>query len=130
MNLLKLPRVYREALAMHEALRRLGVQAEHIFVAVSAKREVIVLVSNADLKDLEVAAIEDVGERDQAISVAVGDAPDDFEEVWPEACLAWRKGPERELKQIWDRSLARRNAPALIVALDLGAVRRCPSTMN
>jgi hypothetical protein len=109
MNLLELPRIYLEALAMHEALRRLGVEPDHVFFTVSGGQVV--------------ALVREDAESEIKFSVALGQAPEDFERVWPEACRAWNSAPEAQMNKVWQQSAARHNTAALVVMLDLTGVK-------
>jgi len=93
-NLLEEPRVIREALAVHEAFRRLGFPSEQIFV-----------LPGAGAADLFAVVLKYDGDKQYVVtSGEQGMSFDEMMSRWPRAVEAWNSGPETVRQAIWEGS--------------------------
>lgn len=101
----------REALAVHEALRKLQFTPDEIFVRWSPEELHVVLKAQ---------------EKTFGIYVGVSDlAEEEFRAQWRDAVAWWNTGNPKKLQRLWDSSHTAKNRMALTAALvDYGFVFR------
>lgn len=103
MKLSTLNPIFREALATHEAMRKLGFLPENIFASIGSGSLFV--------------EVETLGKR---FSIRIGQMPLSFEKfsaVWTEATHAYNSGSDDELYEIWDHSLIRRELPKIMAKM-------------
>lgn len=101
MKLTELPTTYREALAVFEMFRRLGVASRDIFVGPQA----------GDPRFF-VTAYHAGG----AYTIAVGDLPPDAL-PWRDVCRIWNTAPPDEFQAMYKNAAAVKNADVILMAL-------------
>lgn len=101
-RLTDLPPVIREALAVHEAFRRLGVASADIYFV--------------QYRDQPFVSIE-ARQGDKRFPVAVGDAFDGIEDVWSAATRAWNAAPTSEQMAVFEASAVYNNTSRFMSAL-------------
>lgn len=94
-DLKQIPVAFREALACHQVLRRLGFKSDDIYVMYSEGYLFLSLKTqglefNIDLGEVETNEVE-------------------FPTFWAEIVEAFNTGPEVEAAAIWEQSLAKNN---------------------
>lgn len=117
MDLLKQPMFIREALAVHEAFRRLGFKPEDIFVAPGEGPNDLMKIALAmkfSPKDFFIVDIE---------TSPQGMTRDELMSMWPSIIEAWNAAPEEVLQKIWDESDVSGNGFALMMALQRKGVK-------
>lgn len=98
------PPALRECLAAFEAYRRLGYQADDIFMIRGANGLFMQLKEGA--KEFIVAGGMWRGTDDQLMK------------LWTECCAAWNGGfNEAQKQEIWEASFVRQNSVALVAAM-------------
>ena len=101
MKLTELPTTYREALAVFEIFRRLGVEAGNIFVGPMAGD-----------RRFFVTAYHQGG----AYTIAVGDLPAD-PLPWRDVCQFWNTAPPDEFQAMYKNAASVRHANVILMAL-------------
>jgi hypothetical protein len=103
MKLADIPPLLKEALAVHEAFRKLAFTPDEIFIHPSTTKLRVVVIR---------------GDNRFAVDVGVNTIPmAEFERTWGEAVEAWNTGKDFEQKAIWENSAVRRDAVGFVVAL-------------
>jgi hypothetical protein len=106
--LLSHPRVYREALAVHEALRRLGFVAEEIFVAEGADGVHVVL-----------------RHAGKEFRVTLGPSSPPFEEFaqrWPRAVRDYNAASDAALQALWEDSEVSLRLAHFVIAMEVKGI--------
>lgn len=94
-DLKQIPMPFRDALACHQAFRRLGFKSDDIYVLYSDGFLYMILKTqgkefNINLGTIEINEIE-------------------FPKIWAEIVETFNTGPEQEVLEIWDKSLIKNN---------------------
>lgn len=103
MRLVDVPPILKEALAVHEAFRRLAFTPDEIFISPSKEKVHVMVIRGA-----------------HRFAVCVGENTIplvQFEDVWMAATSAWNTGVALEQRAIFENSLVRRDAVGLVMAL-------------
>ncbi len=107
-SIFDLPRVYREAIAMHDIIQTFGVPASKIFVARGK-------TPTGDTPHLFVVA---KGDKDFSADVGpLSESQEEFEEIWNRAVQIYNNTPRAERARLLDLSDARDRAVDIVAGL-------------